>query len=59
MSDATPELCCIVLNHFGAERTAACAGALAGQALDTLYLVESSADAAQMRALRAIATTCC
>ena len=55
MSAVVRDLCCIVLNHFGAERTAACARALLGQTLDTLYLVDNSADAAQARALHVLA----
>ena len=48
-------VCCIVLNYFGAERTRACARALLGQPIETLYLVDNSAHAPQAEALRTLA----
>lgn len=55
MSDRPRDLCVIVLNYFGAERTGRCAQALIGQPLDTLYLVDNSADAGEAEAMRGIA----
>jgi GT2 family glycosyltransferase len=49
------EICCIVLSHFGAGRTRACARALLGQPITTLYLVDNSADRREAQAIRDLA----
>jgi N-acetylglucosaminyl-diphospho-decaprenol L-rhamnosyltransferase len=48
-------VCCIVLNHFGRSHTRDCIESLRGQAIDTLVLVDNSADRDEEAAIRTMA----
>lgn len=47
-------LCAIVINYFGADKTERCLASLSGQAIDTLVLVDNSADQDERHRLEAI-----
>lgn len=48
----TARTCAIVLNYRKAQKTAACLDSLAGQGLDTVYVIDNSNDTASSRELR-------
>ncbi|MHB1942866.1 MAG: glycosyltransferase family 2 protein [Acidiferrobacteraceae bacterium] len=49
-----PRTCAIVLNYFGSRDTEACVDSLATAPVDTLYIVDNSADEEETRKLRAM-----
>jgi hypothetical protein len=51
-----PRICAIVLNYFGSHDTEACVDSLATAPVDTLYVVDNSADEEETRKVRALIT---